>query len=258
MKISVCGKGGSGKSTIVTLLANEFVRRNFNVIVVDSDESNTSLYRMLNLDRMPVPLMEMVGGKKSIQRKLRQPIGLQFLKQNITIDEIPDEFIIRKEKINFVVIGKILQSNEGCACPMGALTKEFLKKTNLRNNEILIDDMEAGIEHFGRGIEKYIDLVIVVVEPSFESINLASKIKDLAVSSGVKKIFAVLNFNKPVSADFEVKLKNAVLEKGMELISSIPFDAEILRFGLLKDKFSVSSKTIEEIKNIADKIVKNY
>jgi len=98
----------------------------------------------------------------------------------------------------------------------------------------------------------------VVVEPSFESINLASKIKDLAVSSGVKKIFAVLNFNKPVSADFEVKLKNAVLEKGMELISSIPFDAEILRFGLLKDKFSVSSKTIEEIKNIADKIVKNY
>jgi len=254
MKISVCGKGGSGKSTVVTLLADEFVRRNFNVIVVDSDESNTTLYRMLNLEKMPVPLMEMVGGKKSIQRKLRQAIGLQFLKQNITIDEIPNEFIVRKGKINFVVIGKILQSHEGCACPMGALTKEFLKKINLRNNEILIDDMEAGIEHFGRGIEDEVDTLIVVVGPSYESIDIASRIKKLAKQSGINKIFPIINYttiiNENIREIIEKKIKD---EYG--LLFSIPYDEEILNSSFY-EKFSSSEYTKNVISNIVDEILK--
>ena len=70
MKISVCGKGGSGKSTIVTLLANEARARGYQVLVVDSDESNTGLFRILGFDQLPIPLMELVGGRKKVQKKM--------------------------------------------------------------------------------------------------------------------------------------------------------------------------------------------
>ena len=73
MKIAVCGKGGSGKSTIVALLANEARGKGYKVLVVDSDESNSGLYRMLGFDHPPVPLRELVGGKKSLKGKLYQP-----------------------------------------------------------------------------------------------------------------------------------------------------------------------------------------
>jgi len=70
MKIAICGKGGSGKSAIVTLLANAMRERGYRVLVVDSDESNLGLYRMLGFDRAPIPLMELVGGKKRVQRQM--------------------------------------------------------------------------------------------------------------------------------------------------------------------------------------------
>ncbi|KPJ51676.1 MAG: ATP-binding protein, partial [Dehalococcoidia bacterium DG_18] len=50
MKIAVCGKGGSGKSAIVTLLAKGLREKGYKVLVVDSDESNSGLYRMLGFD----------------------------------------------------------------------------------------------------------------------------------------------------------------------------------------------------------------
>ncbi|OQX17987.1 MAG: hypothetical protein BWK75_07000, partial [Candidatus Altiarchaeales archaeon A3] len=255
MKISVSGKGGSGKSTITALLAREFARKNFNVLVIDSDESNTNLYRLLNLDVMPIPLMEMVGGKQSIQRKLRQAVGFQFLSKCLTMDEIPDEFIAKNDKINLVVVGKILQSNEGCACPMGSLTKEFLKKINLRNNEIAIVDMEAGIEHFGRGIEEYVDVLVIAIEPSYESICLALRIKELAKQSKIKKIFAVINYNKPVSQNIKEKIEKIVREK-FESVFSIPYSEEILNFGILSEKFSESEDVKESVKCLADKILR--
>ncbi|MFN3528227.1 MAG: P-loop NTPase, partial [Candidatus Altarchaeaceae archaeon] len=178
MKISICGKGGTGKSTLTYLLAKEFEKRNFNVVVIDSDESNTSLYKFFGFKNPPVPLIELVGGKKSIQRRLKQLGGFQLTKSKISVDEIPEPFIRKEGKINLISIGKILQAYEGCACPMGALTKEFLKKLNLKDNEIAIVDTEAGVEHFGRGIEKYIDLVIILINHSCESIDVAEKIKE--------------------------------------------------------------------------------
>lgn len=254
MKISICGKGGSGKSTVTTLLTKEFVRRNFNVIVVDSDESNTGLYKMLNLNLSPIPLMEMVGGKKSIQRKLRQAAGLQFLTNKITIDDIPNEFIEKNGKINFIAIGKILQSKEGCACPMGALTKEFLKKINLKNNEIAIVDMEAGIEHFGRGIDEYVDIVIIVIEPCYESINVALKIKELIKQLKKNKIFPVINYNRMVNENVKDNIEK-IVRKNFKKVFSIPYDEKIASFGILNDKFLESENVKESVKKIADEIL---
>jgi len=254
MKISVCGKGGSGKSTITALLVREFERRNFNVLAIDSDESNTNLYKLLDIDTQPIPLMEMVGGKKSIQRKLRQAVGFQLLSKSITTDEIPDEFLKKKNKIALVIIGKILQSAEGCACPMGSLTKELLKKINLRNDEIAIVDMEAGIEHFGRGIDEYVDIVIIVIEPSYESINIGLKIKELVKQSKPKKIIAVINYNKLVNENIKRRIEGIVKER-FENIFSIPYSEEILNFGITSDKFLESENIKRCVKDIATKIL---
>ena len=201
MKIGICGKGGSGKSTFVALLAGACKRNGKKVVVLDSDESNTSLYWLLGLDGAPRPLMDMVGGKKSVQRKMlarfskgeEEPDMSIWEMTNLPSSEIPPAFIAQGEACKLVVTGKIHQSMEGCACPMGAITREFLKILQLSPNEVALIDMEAGIEHFGRGIEANIDTVVAVVEPSLESIELARKVMDLTVSSGATFGGAVLN-----------------------------------------------------------------
>ena len=213
MKISVCGKGGSGKSTLVSLLATAAQARDLTTLVVDSDESNSGLFRMLGFNEPPIPLMALVGGKEGIKEKMNQPSILS--ETNITLEQIPDGYINEKNGLKLVSIGKIHQALEGCACPMGVLSREFLKKLRLGKDEIAMVDMEAGIEHFGRGIDNNIDAVLVVVEPSFESITLAGKIKDL--SAGInKKLWAVLN--KISSDNLVAEVKAKLKTSGMETI----------------------------------------
>src|SRR6056297_3417184 len=126
MKISICGKGGSGKSTVVTLLAKAVREKDLSVLVVDSDESNSGLFKMLGFERPPIPLMELIGGKSSLKKKLNEPDI--FREPQISINDLPPQYIQNKDNLAIVSIGKILQSLEGCACPMGVLNREFLKK----------------------------------------------------------------------------------------------------------------------------------
>ena len=222
MKISVCGKGGSGKSTIVSLLAYAARARGLKTLVVDSDESNSGLFRMLGFSEPPAPLMALVGGKESIKEKMSQSSILST--SEITLKQISSPYIKKRNGLCLISIGKIHQALEGCACPMGVLSREFLKKLRLENNEIAIVDMEAGIEHFGRGIDACIDIVLMVVEPSFESIALAEKIKSLA--SSIRKNLWVIA-NKIDSENLSRKLKDELLKRGMDTIGMVPNDSKV-------------------------------
>ncbi|WP_170302516.1 P-loop NTPase [Desulfosarcina widdelii] len=201
MKIAVCGKGGCGKSTVVAVLAYEFQRRDQQVLVVDSDESNSGLHWMLGIENPPKPLIDFVGGKQEIQNKMftgftagSGDASLSLWRQNeIAMDDIPEAHIEGTNRSRLVVTGKIGRIFEGCACPMGVVTREFLKKLRIDDNEMAIVDMEAGIEHFGRGIESSLDAVIVVVEPSLESLSIAEKTKKLTESGGARFAGAVIN-----------------------------------------------------------------
>lgn len=222
MKISVCGKGGSGKSTLVSLLANEAVNMDLSVLVVDSDESNSMLFRMLGFRKAPTPLMELVGGKRMLKEKMVQ--NRVLTESQIIIQDIPSEYLLKRNGLMLISIGKIHQALEGCACPMGALSREFLKKLKLKEKEISIIDMEAGIEHFGRGVDTGIDKVLVVVEPSFESLTLSEKIKSLTDGMN-KELWAVLN--KVSTVDLTHKLKNDLKKRGIDVIGVIPEDPEV-------------------------------
>jgi len=219
MKISICGKGGSGKSALTTLLAKQAVSRGLGVLVVDSDESNSGLFRMLGFENPPVPLMELLGGKKKLKEKMRHPNILA--ETLLSSKDIPPPHLISKNGLMLVSIGKILHALEGCACPMGVLSREFLKKLRLGENEIAIIDMEAGVEHFGRGIDEGIDRILLVVEPSFESLNVAEKIKGIAEGMN-KGVSAVLN--KIDSDKTAHKLESELKIKNIEIIGTIPND----------------------------------
>jgi len=260
MKVSVCGKGGSGKSTIVTLLANQARKKGYRVLVVDSDESNSGLFRTFGFDQPPVPLMELVGGKKKVQEKMKQgysaaeaETAMKVMSQkHIMVSDIPSENILTKDNLGLVSIGKILQSLEGCACPMGVLSREFLRKLSLSSNEIAIVDMEAGVEHFGRGVETSIDAVLVVVEPSFESLQLAKRINSLSRGIGINNIWAVLSKVPPNG--IAAKLKGELDTMGIDMIGCIHYDAEIFQSCLEGRSFG-KGKAGEEIIDVFDSLV---
>jgi CO dehydrogenase maturation factor len=156
---------------------------------------------MLGFDLPPVPLMDLVGGKRKVQKKMTRGFssheserGMRLMmRDTIMVDDIPTGHVLKMDNLSLVCIGKILQSLEGCACPMGALSREFLKKLSLRKSEIVIVDMEAGVEHFGRGVETSINSVLIVVEPSFESLQLAERVNNLSRGIGIDNIWAILN-----------------------------------------------------------------
>lgn len=263
MKISICGKGGSGKSTFAAVLANEYIRRGNRVIVVDSDESNSGLHGMLGLDCRPSPLMELAGGRKNVRRVLRaadtedtraEKDDNILAQAAIRMDDLPPNYVCARESLRLVAIGKIHQALEGCACPMGVLSREFLKKMVLAEGEVAIVDMEAGIEHFGRGIETSIDCVVAVVEPSLESVNLAERINSLARASGARFAGAVIN--KTVSRTMAVKLKAALESREIGLLGVMRFHSEFvdaalegqpLPFGAAENEISVIADALTSI-----------
>ena len=250
IKISVCGKGGSGKSTLTSVLSIAAQDRELKTLVIDSDESNAGLYRMLGFPEPPTPLMALVGGRDGIKEKMNQPSLLSD--SELTLGQIPSPYIVEKNGLRLVSIGKIHQALEGCACPMGVLSREFLKKLRLGQNEIAIVDMEAGIEHFGRGIDNNIDAVLVVVEPSFESITLAEKIKDL--TSGLNKgLWAVLN--KISSESLISEIKKDLKKREIETIGVISYDASVFLSGLKGDTLS-QGRASREAGEILDFLLK--
>ena len=169
MKILICGKGGTGKSTLTALLARELAQRGKRVLVVDSEESNFGLPELLGMDK-PKDFMEYFGGKKVLFDKVKT------LDDELSTARLPPGYFTDKENIRLLAVGKIYDFGEGCACPINVLAAEFLKKVQLEEEEVLIADTDAGVEHLGRGVERGCDLLLVVVEPSRESRELARRI----------------------------------------------------------------------------------
>jgi len=232
-KIAICGKGGSGKTTIVVLLANGLRDRGHRVLVVDSDESNPGIYRMLGLEKRPEPLLGLVGGKKKVFQAFSENSELPksiLTQEEIRTSDLPSQYIVERDRIRLVCIGKILQSLEGCACPMGVLNREFLKRLSLEEDEVVLVDMEAGIEHFGRGVETSVDSVLAVTEPSLDSLELAEKIGTLAAEVGMEGAWAILN--KVPSEEIALRLREELERKGIPIIGFIGYDSEVFLAGL--------------------------
>lgn len=256
-KIAVCGKGGVGKSFIVYGLAKILAKKGKKVLVIDSDESNQTLYKLFGFIEPPSAFMDFLGGKKTVQQSIikrfqsgeKEPKISVIEKNSFTIDDIPADFIRKDGNIALFSIGKIKEPMEGCACPMGVVSKEFLDKIELRDEEVVIVDTEAGVEHFGRGIEKGIDTVLAIAEPYLDSIEVAEKALSLAQKME-KKVYLVLN---KVPSELEGKVVDTLKKRGLIISGIIHFDTDVYSSSL-EGKIPEQSKAFNEIESFLEHI----
>ncbi len=234
-RILVCGKGGSGKSSVITLMANELQRRDYMVVLLDGDASNPGgLARLAaGAKRGPQPLIDFFGGREKVTCPVDDPSPLlrlsdasQVVEAHIDLAEIPPAYFIRKDNLLLLQVGKIQKAYEGCDGPMSKITRDFIVK----GDYVTLIDVEAGIEHFGRGVEKHVDAVLIVVDPTFESFEIAERVTKLCRLMGIEQVAAVLNGAQ--TAKMEAMMREALAKREVKILGSVRYDPEIRKAGL--------------------------
>ncbi|MCD1295427.1 ATP-binding protein [Methanocella sp. CWC-04] len=250
MKIAVCGKGGCGKSTVSALLAKCMAKKGNKVLVVDIDESNYGLHSHLGLD-MPETLIDHFGGKKEYGKKMqaaREEQRNSIFDRKWKIGDIPSDLIASKGGIKLISVGKIQDFGEGCACPLGSLSRQFFENLELNDNEVVIADTEAGIEHLGRSIERGFDFILIIVDPSYESLRLSKKIEDIT-KDNVGKAYIVLNRVEDGVKDIMM----GSLDKD-KVAAIIPVNKDLFKASLAGKEFD---SDIREIDGLAEFLINN-
>lgn len=255
-RILICGKGGSGKSSIVSLLGNELIKQNYKVILLDADASNPGgLFRLFSdNNKSPKPLIEFFGGRNTVTCPSDDPSTLTRKNDNapltesaIKLSEIPKQYSYKKKNLTLFQIGKIKEACEGCDGPMSKVARDFIVK----GDYVTLIDIEAGIEHFGRGVEKNVDVILIVVDPTFESFVIAEIVKRMSFLMGNKNVWGILN--KVDSNETDAIMQNALNKREVDYLGSISYDKEIHRAGL-EGKMINQCKVEKQIAIIINKL----
>jgi CO dehydrogenase maturation factor len=237
MKLAVSGKGGVGKTTLASLLIRTFNQQGKRVLAIDADP-DANLAAGVGIDHADqiVPIAEMK--ELVLERTGAQPgtIG-GFFKLNPKVDDLPDSLSAKLENIKLMRLGGVKKGGSGCICPESALLRALVMHIVLARDEVVVMDMEAGIEHLGRATAKAVDKLIVVVEPGRRSIDTAAHIRQLASEIGLNNIAVVGNkirnekdqdFLKTHLHDFDIigflPYDDALIEADVNGIS--PFDVD--------------------------------
>ncbi len=220
IKIAISGKGGVGKTTISGTLARLFARKGYDVLAIDADPS-MNLASALGIKNPPKPLTEF---KELIDERAGGPAGV--FKLNPKVDDIAGKFgVTGPDNVKLLVMGTIERGGSGCMCPASSFLKALMRHVILKLNSVVILDMEAGVEHLGRGTTKGIDYMLIVVEPGARSIETAGRIVKLARHIDIHKFGAVINKAGGDVKDIEDKLK----EYDIPVIGVIPFDSTLVQ-----------------------------
>jgi CO dehydrogenase maturation factor len=253
MKIAITGKGGVGKTTLAAGLAREFSREGKRVFAIDADpDANLALTLGFPNPSRITPLIEL---KEVIEERTHAKVGRlnPYFKLNPRVDDIPEKYFVHHHGIALAVMGTVRGGGLGCTCPENAFLRALLSHLMLQREEIVILDMEAGIEHLGRGTARGVDQLTVVVEPGTRSTQTAYRIKELAQHIGVENIVAVGN---KIRTDFDQKFLITNMPD-FRFLGFIPYEEKVVEADLANvSPFNLNKDFLPEIKKIAQKMEK--
>ena len=256
MKIAITGKGGVGKTTFTAILARLYADEGKNVLAVDADpDANLGLALGFSEDQLKdiVPISQL---KKLIAERTgssEENFG-KFFKINPRVDDVPEKYAKEVNGVKLLTLGTVETGGSGCVCPEHVLLKRLVSHLVVHNKDVVIMDMEAGIEHLGRGTTGSVDRFIVVIEPGARSIQTYEKVKELALDLGIKKVSVVAN--KVRNKEDEDFIKDRIKD---DLLGFIHYNQEIInadRQG--QSPYDLSEEAIEEVRIIKQKIDNDY
>jgi CO dehydrogenase maturation factor len=254
MKIAVTGKGGVGKTTIVGLMARILRDQGQKVLAVDADP-DMNLAAVLGVpDTVKItPIIEM---KELIAERTGTEVGRSapLFKLNPKVDDIPDTYCIEHRGIKLMVMGTVKKGGGGCACPENTFLKTLLSHLVIGRKEWVLLDMEAGIEHLGRGTAIGVDQMLVVVEPSQTSIATAQRIKQLSKDIGLTRVKVI--GNKIQSPDERKFIEDHLGD--LDIAGYIDYTDEIRKINTRSaSAFDINGTAFEQMKTILGKLNEN-
>jgi len=250
MKLAVAGKGGVGKTTIAGTLARLFAREGERVIAVDADPA-MNLKFALGIPRNPEPISAL---KELIFERTAADTGMGVFKLNPQVDDILAKFgAPGPDGVTLLVMGTIEKGGTGCTCPENAFLRALLRHVLFKESTVILD-MEAGIEHLGRGTARGVDLMLTVVEPGMRSVETVARIKTLGEDIGISRFAAVIN--KVTSAEVAQKIETILVEMDIPVLGIVPHDQSLIQADLEgRAPLDVGGAAVEQIKALKEKIV---
>ncbi|NLL38252.1 MAG: AAA family ATPase [Clostridiales bacterium] len=257
MKIAVTGKGGVGKTTVAAILARLYAEEGRNVLAVDVDpDANLGLALGFSEEELEsiTPISKM---KELIQDRTGvDPEGIsKMFRLNPKVDDIPEKFAKTCNGVKLLVLGTVDVAGAGCVCPEHVILKQLISHLVIQNQDVVIMDMEAGLEHLGRGTTSFMDRFIVVVEPGTRSIQTFKKVRELAFDLGIPRVEALAN--KVRGPEDEEFIRNNVAED--ELLGFVHYSNGVIeadRQG--RSPFEMDDAVVSEIRRIKEKIDKTH
>ena len=251
MKVAITGKGGVGKTTFASTLCRLYAAEGRTVLAADVDpDANLGLALGLTEEEVNaiVPVSKM---KELAKERTGANASNTFFKLNPEVSDLPDKLSKDVNGVKLLVMGTVDVGGSGCVCPEHVMLKAILSKLVFRKDDVVVMDMEAGLEHLGRGTASLMDQFIVVIEPGARSIQTYGRIKELAKDIGVTQVRVVAN--KVRDERDEAFLRERIPEE--DLLGFIHYNADVIeadRNG--QSPFDYSQKAVEEIRAIKDKM----
>ena len=225
MKIAVSGKGGVGKTLIAAGLARGFAQRGLKTIAIDADSSpNLALTLGLSAEeaRKIVPISE---NKELVDSKTSTGYSGVY-RLSFTVDDIVREYSVGTPfGVNLIVMGTVKSMGSGCMCAPNAVIRALLRHLIVDRNEAVVLDLEAGVEHIGRGTAKQVDALLIVADSNLKSLEIAKHIHDLASKAEMKELYLV--GNRVMNEAQKTAIRTFAEKNGLSLLTLIPFDPRV-------------------------------
>jgi CO dehydrogenase maturation factor len=247
MKIAVSGKGGVGKTLIAAGLARGFAERGLKTMAIDADSSpNLALTLGLSAEeaRKIVPISE---DTELVESKTGTGYSGVY-RLSFTVDDVVRDYSVNTPfGVSLIVMGTVRSMGSGCMCAPNAVVRALLRHLIVERNEVVILDMEAGLEHIGRGTAQRVDALLVVADANLKALETAKHIHDLAAQAGMKHIFLI--GNRVMDAAQKEAIESYAEKNGLSTLAFVPFDSKIVE-AEMHGETPLEHKEIEAVRAI--------